>query len=66
MSVRQYTDTEVVVYVRLLDEGTDVWRRVERLAALVGGDTTDGLALVDGRAAGEQCHGLCRAAVVSQ
>ena len=26
MSVRQDTDTEVVVYVRLLDEGTDVWR----------------------------------------
>jgi hypothetical protein len=26
MSVHQDTDTEVVVYVRLLDEGTDVWR----------------------------------------
>jgi hypothetical protein len=26
MSVRQDSDTEVVVYVRLLDEGTDVWR----------------------------------------
>src|ERR1700730_6013480 len=26
MSVPQDTDTEVVVYVRLLDEGTDVWR----------------------------------------
>jgi hypothetical protein len=28
MSVRQDSDTEVVVYVRLLDEGTDVWRPV--------------------------------------
>jgi len=28
MSVPQDTDTEVVVYVRLLDEGTDVWRPV--------------------------------------
>jgi len=28
MSVRQNTDTEMVVYVRLLDEGTDVWRPV--------------------------------------
>jgi hypothetical protein len=26
MSVHQDTDTEAVVYVRLLDEGTDVWR----------------------------------------
>ena len=26
MSVPQDTDTEAVVYVRLLDEGTDVWR----------------------------------------
>ena len=26
MSVHQVTDTEAVVYVRLLDEGTDVWR----------------------------------------
>src|SRR5262249_24841951 len=26
MSGHQDTDTEVVVYVRLLDEGTDVWR----------------------------------------
>ena len=26
MSVHRDTDTEVVVYVRLLDEGTDVWR----------------------------------------
>lgn len=28
MSVHQDTDTEIVVYVRLLDEGTDVWRPV--------------------------------------
>jgi hypothetical protein len=28
MSVGQTTDTDVVVYVRLLDEGTDVWRPV--------------------------------------
>ena len=28
MSAPQDTDTEVVVYVRLLDEGTDVWRPV--------------------------------------
>jgi hypothetical protein len=28
MSVPQDTDTEMVVYVRLLDEGTEVWRAV--------------------------------------
>ena len=28
MSAHQDTGTEVVVYVRLLDEGTDVWRPV--------------------------------------
>ena len=32
MSVHQDTDTEVVVYVRLLDEGTDVWRPVRATA----------------------------------
>jgi hypothetical protein len=32
MSVRQDIDTEVVVYVRLLDEGTDVWRPVRATA----------------------------------
>ena len=32
MSVHQDTDTEVVVYVRLLDEGTDVWRPVHATA----------------------------------
>src|SRR5215469_16163556 len=32
MSVRQDTDTEVVIYVRLLDEGTDVWRPVRATA----------------------------------
>jgi hypothetical protein len=36
MSGQQETDTEVVVYVRLLDEGTDVWRPV-RAAALPDG-----------------------------
>src|SRR5437879_8841464 len=36
MSVPQDTDTEVVVYVRLLDEGTDVWRPV-RATALADG-----------------------------
>jgi hypothetical protein len=30
MSVHQDTGTEAVVYVRLLDEGTDVWRPVQR------------------------------------
>jgi hypothetical protein len=30
--VRRDTDTEVVVYVRLLDEGTDVWRPVRATA----------------------------------
>jgi hypothetical protein len=30
--VHQDTDTEVVVYVRLLDEGTDVWRPVRATA----------------------------------
>ena len=32
MSVPQDTDTEVVVCVRLLDEGTDVWRPVSASA----------------------------------
>jgi hypothetical protein len=32
MSVHQDTDTEAVVYVRLLDEGTDVWRPVSATA----------------------------------
>ncbi|HEY1300601.1 MAG TPA: hypothetical protein VGF07_08885, partial [Stellaceae bacterium] len=32
MSVHQDTDTEVVVYVRLLEEGTDVWRPVRATA----------------------------------
>ena len=36
MSVHQDTDTEVVVYVRLLNEGTDVWRPV-RATALADG-----------------------------
>jgi hypothetical protein len=36
MSVPQDTDTEVVVYVRLLDEGTDVWRPVRATALLDG------------------------------
>jgi hypothetical protein len=36
MSVHQDTDTEAAIYVRLLDEGTDVWRPV-RAAALPGG-----------------------------
>jgi hypothetical protein len=36
MLVRQDTDTEMVVYVRLLDGGTDVWRPV-RAAALPDG-----------------------------
>jgi len=30
--VHQDTDTEAVVYVRLLDEGTDVWRPVRATA----------------------------------
>lgn len=36
MSVHEDTDTEVVVYIRLLDKGTDVWRPV-RAAALPDG-----------------------------
>src|SRR6266446_9394539 len=32
MSVPEDTDTEAVVYVRLLDEGTDVWRPVRATA----------------------------------
>src|SRR5437899_12419534 len=32
MSVHRDTDTEAVVYVRLLDEGTDVWRPVRATA----------------------------------
>jgi hypothetical protein len=32
MSVRQNTDAEAVVYVRLLDEGPDVWRPVRATA----------------------------------
>ena len=46
--------------------------RIERLAALIGGDRSGGARVVgnhtraDGRAAGEQGHGLGRAAVVAQ
>ena len=54
-------------------EGADVGiGRVERLAALVGGDRSGGARVVgdhtraDGRAAGEQGHGLGRPAVVAQ
>ena len=48
-------------------EGADVGiGRVEGLAALVGGDAGDGDARADGRAAGEQGHGLGRPAVVAQ
>ena len=36
MSGPQDSDTEVVIYVRLLDEGTDVWRPV-RATALTDG-----------------------------
>ena len=36
MSVHRDTDTEVVVYVRLLDEGTDVWRPVRATASSDG------------------------------
>ena len=32
MSADQDTDTKAVVYVRLLDEGTDVWRPVRATA----------------------------------
>jgi hypothetical protein len=32
MSARQAIGTEVLVYVRLLDEGTDVWRPVRAVA----------------------------------
>jgi hypothetical protein len=32
MSARQATSTDAAVYVRLLDEGTDVWRPVPALA----------------------------------
>src|ERR1700730_11871856 len=32
MSAHRDTDTDVVVYVRLLDEGTDVWRPVRATA----------------------------------
>src|SRR5438045_8435993 len=32
MAVHQDTDSEAVVYVRLLDEGTDVWRPVRATA----------------------------------
>ena len=32
MSAPQDTDTDVVVYVRLLDEGVDVWRPVPAMA----------------------------------
>src|SRR6266436_9621396 len=31
-SVHRHTDTEAVVYVRLLDEGTEVWRPVRATA----------------------------------
>ncbi len=54
-------------------EGADVGIGcVERIAALVGGDRSGGARVVgdhtraDGRAAGEQGHGLGRAAVVAQ
>lgn len=36
MSARQVTSTDTIVHVRLLDEGTDVWRPVPA-AALPGG-----------------------------
>ena len=32
MPARQVTDTDALVYVRLLDEGTDVWRPVSATA----------------------------------
>jgi len=32
MSARQITNTDTVVYVRLLEEGTDVWRPVRATA----------------------------------
>jgi len=32
MSAPQATDTDAIVYVRLLDEGTDVWRPVQAAA----------------------------------
>ena len=32
MSARQVTNTETIVYVRLLDEGVDVWRPVRATA----------------------------------
>jgi hypothetical protein len=32
MSARQVTDTDALVYVRLLDEGADVWRPVSATA----------------------------------
>ena len=47
-------------------EGADVDRAIQREAALVGGDAADGDALADGRAAGEQGHGLGRAPVEGQ
>ena len=48
-------------------EGTDVGLgRVEREAALVGGEAGDGNALADGGAAGAEGHGLGRPAIVAQ
>ena len=46
MSVRQDTDTEAVVYVRLLDEGTDVWRPA-RATALPDGTAKRQLAGIE-------------------
>jgi hypothetical protein len=36
MSADQDTDTEAVVYVRLLDEGTDAWRPASAIALTDG------------------------------
>ena len=48
-------------------EGADVgWASRADQAALVGGDAADGGARADGRAAGQQGHGLGRPAVVAQ
>ena len=47
-------------------EGADIGWRVERLATLVGRDAADGRAGADGRAAGKQCDGLGRPAVIAQ
>ncbi len=47
-------------------EGADVDWAIQREATLIGGDAADGDAVADGRAAGEQGHGLGRSAVVAQ